>query len=90
MKEQDNFDELFRQKFDEKEFSFSEENWKKMEKKIDAGRGFNNIGWWSKVLIIGLVGGIILSIVFVIMNKENRSESNNKGEKENKSLIVTK
>ncbi len=72
--EQDKFDELFRQKFAEKEFVFNEENWEKMEKKLDSSRRFRRIGWWTSIFICGIIGGIILTYLF--LGKENTTDIN--------------
>lgn len=80
MKEQENFDDLIRQKFAEKEFIFNEENWEKAEKKIDSTRRFGKISLWTSIFIIGLFVGVGITLLFVgnekNENKKNISEIN--------------
>lgn len=79
MSEQENFDDLIRQKFAEKEFVFNEENWERAEGKIDSVRRFSKISWWTVIFIIGLISGVGLTLLFVNKNSEktkNISEIN--------------
>lgn len=75
MKEQENFDDLIRQKFAEKEFVFNEENWEKAEKKIDSTRRFSKISLWTSIFIIGLFVGVGITLLF-IGNEKNESKKN--------------
>ncbi len=75
MSEQENFDDLIRQKFEEKEFVFNEENWEKAEKKIDSSRRLSKIFRWGTIFIIGLFSGIALTLLFV--SKENSGGTKN-------------
>ena len=92
MKEQENFDDLIRQKFAEKEFVFNEENWEKAEKKIDSTRRFSKIFLWTSIFIIGLFVGVGITLLFVgNENNENKKsiseiklQPNNKTESLNK------
>src|ERR1035437_6693832 len=94
MTEQENFDELIRQKFAEKEFVFNEENWEKAEKKIDSTRRLNKIAKWSTIFIIGLFSGVFLTLVFVDKVNTNDtkviSETSNQKERDNSSLGLNK
>lgn len=75
MKEQENFDDLIRQKFAEKEFVFNEENWEKAEKKIDSTRRFSKISLWTSIFIIGLFVGVGITLLFV-GNEKNENTKN--------------
>lgn len=75
MKEQENFDDLIRQKFAEKEFIFNEENWEKAEKKIDSTRRFSKISLWTSIFIIGLFVGVGITLLFV-GNEKNENTKN--------------
>lgn len=75
MKEQENFDDLIRQKFAEKEFVFNEENWEKAEKKIDSARRFSKISLWTSIFIIGLFVGVGITLLFV-GNEKNENTKN--------------
>lgn len=75
MKEQENFDDLIRQKFAEKEFIFNEENWEKAEKKIDSTRRFGKISLWTSIFIIGLFVGVGITLLFV-GNEKNENTKN--------------
>ena len=70
MSEEENFDEIIRQKFAEKEFVFNEENWEKAEKKMDSSRRSRKIIWWAAVFSIGLFSGMAVMLPFVIDKKE--------------------
>src|SRR3954468_16779447 len=72
------FDDIIRQKFAEKEFIFNEANWEKAEMKMDAAKRFKKILWWSSIFSIGLIAGIFL-MWFLISNKhdDNKSISGN-------------
>jgi hypothetical protein len=54
------FDDIIRQKFAEKEFMFNEANWEKAEMKIDAARRMKKILLWGTLFSIGLITGICL------------------------------
>ncbi len=71
MEQEENFDDLIRQKFDEKEFVFNEENWEKAEKKIDSVRRLSKISLWTSIFIIGLIIGVGLSILYIKNSKED-------------------
>ena len=75
MKEQENFDDLIRQKFAEKEFVFNEENWEKAEKKIGSARRFSKISLWTSIFIIGLFVGAGVTLLF-IGKEENENTKN--------------
>ena len=71
MSEEENFDEIFRQKFAEKEFIFNEENWEKAEHKINSSRRSGKIVKWIVVFMIGLGCGIAVMLPFVGNKNEN-------------------
>ncbi len=73
MKQEEDFDEIIRQKFAEKEFVFNEENWEKAERKIDAARRFKKILLWSTVFITGFFCGIGVTFVFIQKKQMNDS-----------------
>ncbi|MES2396493.1 MAG: outer membrane beta-barrel protein [Bacteroidota bacterium] len=75
MKEQENFDDLIRQKFAEKEFVFNEENWEKAEKKIDSTRRFRKIYLWTSIFIIGLFVGVGLTLLFIGKDKKENTKN---------------
>lgn len=75
MKEQENFDDLIRQKFAEKEFIFNEENWEKAEKKIDSTRRFSKISLWTSIFIIGLFVGVGITLLFVGHEKNENTKN---------------
>lgn len=90
MNQEDNFDDLIRQKFDEKEFVFNDENWEKAEKKIDAVRRLRKIYLWSSIFIVGLIIGIALTFLFVekVNNENSKNSSEINPQKNNKAEIV--
>ena len=94
MTEQENFDELIRQKFAEKEFVFNEENWEKAENKIDSTRRLNKIAKWSTIFIIGLFSGVFLTLLLVDKVNTNDtkaiSELTNQTGRDNSSLGLNK
>lgn len=73
MKQEENFDEIIRQKFAEKEFVFNEESWEKAERKIDAARRLKKILLWSTVFITGFSCGIGVTFVFIQKKQTNDS-----------------
>lgn len=91
MNQEENFDDLIRQKFDEKEFVFNDENWEKAEKKIDAVRRLSKIYLWTSIFIVGLIIGVGLTLLLVgnkkSENTKNVSELNL--QKDNKTEILS-
>lgn len=76
MREDENFDKIIQQKFAEKEFVFNEENWEKVERKINSSRRVNKFFRWTTIFSIGLCCGIAVMIPFVIDNdKKNTTEN---------------
>ena len=75
MNQEENFDDLIRQKFGENEFVFNDENWEKAEKKIDAVRRLSKIYLWTSIFIVGLIIGVGLTLLF-IGNKNGENTKN--------------
>ena len=64
------FDDIMRQKFAEKEFTFNEANWEKAEQKMDASIRLKKIIRWSAIFSTGIITGIF--VMFFWSN--NRTE----------------
>lgn len=52
------FDDIMRQKFAEKEFIFNEANWEKAEIRIDAALKLKKLMLWGSLFSVGLITGI--------------------------------
>ncbi len=74
--EQENFDELIRQKFAEKQFGFNDENWEKMETKIKSTRRFNRNALWSSIFVIGLISGVAIMFLLKDYSSQNTITDN--------------
>ena len=70
---QDNFDELIRQKFAEKEFVFNEENWEKMDAQIQTNKRVRKTALWSSIFVIGLISGVSLMFLFTNIFNSNKN-----------------
>jgi hypothetical protein len=72
--EQDKFDDIFRSKFSEQEFPFSEENWDKAEAMLDSKRKKRNFWRIAAIFLIGLSAGIALMLPFVNTDKKKGND----------------
>lgn len=58
------FDDIIRQKFAEKEFIFNEANWEKAEIKIDAALKLKRLLLWGALFSVGLITGICFMVLW--------------------------
>lgn len=58
------FDDIIRQKFAEKEFIFNEANWEKAEIKIDAALKLKKLLLWGTLFSVGLITGICCMVLW--------------------------
>lgn len=76
MSEFEKYEELIRQKFEEKEFIFNEENWEKAEKMLDSAKKSNRVLWWGTVFLIGVITGSC--IMFFITKKHTPAKQDHR------------
>jgi hypothetical protein len=76
MSEFEKYEELIRQKFEEKEFIFNEENWEKAEKMLDSAKKSNRVLWWGTVFLIGIITGSC--IMFFITKKHTPAKQDHR------------
>ncbi len=69
--EENKFDDLLRSKFEERNFSFSEENWEKAERALEAGRRRKKVLWFTLIFLGGLMVGITVMLPFINKNSSN-------------------
>ena len=68
--EQNKFDEFIREKFSSENFPFDEENWERVEEKIDSDKRKKKFWWISLVFLFGLMAGVGIMLPFINLNSQ--------------------
>ncbi|HWY35660.1 MAG TPA: hypothetical protein VNX68_13525, partial [Nitrosopumilaceae archaeon] len=73
MSEEENLEELLRQKIEEQEFIFDESNWEKAESMIDASRKRKKRLRFFIIFLSGIIGGVIGTLMFTVSDAGSNS-----------------